>query len=333
MDVISRWNTLLLCTAMAIGLCFVSGRITFEHRQDVIQQQAALLQGTAWTYDGKPEYLPMFQNRLLFPALMTGLDALTPLSLSQSYLVVRLLTVFASLWVIVWVAQRISGGLPSREQFLFMMLLFFGFIFTFNFPPGEAPSDLPDGMFTALFVWASISYRLGFLLGLSLVAAFNRESAAFAGVIWALLNFDFATSRLSQMKTLLEGAAVSVVTYAWVLAIRHAVSDYDIPLSQQQFLMAGPDFWAKLSDFLSRPDPSDWPVLITAALIPWWLVLRAGSPTSVEKRLLVTAGVLALSTLLFGAVNELRVFIPSFVLVALAGAHRLSNSSTSPKSS
>lgn len=323
------WMTPVICLTMAIGLCFVSGRITFEHRQDVVHQQAALLEGKAWTYDGKTEYLPMFQNRLLFPAAMMGLERVTPLDLGESYQVARLLTVFVSLWGIVWVAQRIARTLAARDLLLVMMMLFYTFIFTFNFPPGEVPSDLPDALFTALFAWAAHTRRYAWLAVFSLTAALNRESAAFAGIVWIALTFDFDHARRRQLRTLMEGGLLSVGSYAFVLVIRHLMTDYSIALEHQQFVLGGAGFWAQLLTFLHAPHPGGWPVLLLAAMIPFALLLgRISQWHSTERRLLVAAAALALISLIFGYVNELRVFIPSLVLLNLACAHRLGRTST-----
>lgn len=327
-----RWSIAAVCAAMAIGLCFVSNTITFEHRGDVINQQVALLEGKAWLYDGQEIYWPMFQNRLLFPALLVGFEKLTPFDIGESYLLVRLATAFACLWVFAWVAQRLSPSLSERDQWLSLLLLFYSLIFTFNFPPGEGTSDFPDGMFIALFALAALKRRYGMLAALSLLAAFNRESAAFSGVIWVFANLQLADKRSQQFRVLVEGGVLSVATYAVVILIRHAFSDYDLSLQQQQFVTALSGLAAHLRQFLQHPTPSSWPVLLGACLFPFAVVLAQTSALDdIERRLLAAAAALAAISLVFGLINELRVFIPSLILVNLAATHRLARRDVPPQ--
>lgn len=324
-----RWVMPAVCAAMALGLCFVSNTITFDHRTDVINQQIALLEGHGWLYDGKEEHLPMFQNRLLFPALMVGFEKLTPFAIGESYLLVRLVTAFACLWVFAWTARQLSPQLSFRDRLLSLMLLFYTLIFTFNFPPGEGPSDFPDAMFTALFALAAFKRRYGVLAALSLIAAFNRESAAFSGVIWVFANLRLSEGRLHQLRTLLEGGILSMATYAAVLSIRHIFSDHAILPHQQQLVTALPHLIALVKQFLAHPTPSGWPLLLGACLVPFAVVFTKFSALDdTEKRLLYAAVTLAAISLVFGLINELRVFIPSLILVNLAATHRLARHET-----
>jgi len=79
-------------------------------------------------------------------------------------------------------------------------LLAYELVFTFA-QGWEHPTDFPDVALTGLWLWAAMAGRRWGLLAVALGAAFNRESAAFAGVLWLVL-YGFTvrwTARLSEL--------------------------------------------------------------------------------------------------------------------------------------
>ncbi|MCX5667350.1 MAG: hypothetical protein NTY34_03445, partial [Candidatus Omnitrophica bacterium] len=97
----------IFALAVALGLsfaiftCFVSNNLwsRFLHRQDVIDQQFAILKGESYLLGGDVHYWPMFQNRVLFAYGLKFLSSFGMLSVSKWYLLLRLFTAFLAFFV------------------------------------------------------------------------------------------------------------------------------------------------------------------------------------------------------------------------------------------
>ena len=323
----------LLSLSLSIALCFVSNNLSgrFELRGKNIQNHFAILAGQPGDYGfPQPLYLPAFQNRILFPALLRGASSIKLFSVPQWYLLLRLLTAVA-MFATFYATLRRYGGCDPRLASLGTGWLAYVLLFTFNHPY-EHTSDFPDAFFITLMLACVLSNRLLPLLLVCVFAATNRESAAFGGVLWAVVHgLPNDWSKLRGIKSayggvrwnaVLGGGFVSVVTYATVIGLRYAFGGAKAIARSGQTLTGWTELKQSLISVIHSPTPSSWPLLAFAMIVPLTGWIMTNRPYCVgEDRRVVTAGLLiGFVTVLFGLVHELRVFIPSLVLLCYAAA-------------
>lgn len=295
--------------ALALGLivAWASLSLRFGTRHEAIYNITATLQGKPISMGDLHTDLP-FYNRVFFPLLHQGVKRVLPFaSDGQVYLLLRILT-FQAAFVAFALVCNACLGLPRPITVLATALLGLATITTFNFP-WEYPDDAIDILGLALGVGAVLQRRYLWVLGLSIVFAANRESAAFFGIIWFVLH----ATRQSWLRPGIEGAVVCVLSYATTIGLR---------------LLVGPTFIANyitpavnlelLLDALSRPNLLGYPAMTVAALV----LLMAVTDLRVElvKRFYVLAGLFLVFGLTFGKINEMRVFLSTFVMLSFAVA-------------
>ena len=315
-----------LSACFAIITCFVSNNLgaRFEHRQETIQMQLAILEGRPYVLDGSLVYFGGFQNRVLFPLVLKGTsswgEAVGVGSIGQWFLALELITAFAA-FVVVWQLLRKHAGASPKLAAVGLGLLTYELIFTFN-QGWEHPTDFPDVAFTALMLWAAIARQRAALFVIAVLAALNRESAVFGGFLWCVLHAFDSRLRLQPIE-LAFGALVSLSAFICALGVRLYLGGV-AALAQGNF----DDFahsMARLTNDLAavlHPNPSSWPVLLAAMIaVPgiwiWWNRARIRER---DKRLLVSAAVIFIISVVFGQLPELRDFITSIVLVVFVAA-------------
>ncbi len=305
----------LACMMFALLLCGVSNNLhgRFASRSDVIQQQFSLLDGRPLPFGTHTAPMKMWRNRILFPFLLAIATRVSALTASQWYTVVRFATAVVALMVFWGLVRGTSGGSPVRaligSALLTYMLLFTLLSFTL-----DVPSDFPDAALAAGSLWAVLKRKRAWILLLAAIGAANRESAAFAGVMWLCVH-GFSPTRKGRVGEWAFAAGLSAGAYIVVTALRHVFGGQFVE-TPQVFAFVSIKFW--LTGFLRHPSLDGWPLL---AIAMWGLPAMVIWPhrrqiESIQVRLLVAAGLMAAITATFGAINELRVFIPSIVTVA-----------------
>jgi hypothetical protein len=340
-----RLASFVLAASLAVGVTYVSITLKprFDSRAETIANQFALLDGEPLHIGGGPPVqMEPFRNRVLFPALLRGASRLGGLSTEDWYLFLRLGTAFGAFLAFYGGAR--SLGASERVGAAASLLLAFALVPTFNHS-SEHPTDFLDVAVFALAVPLVLRRRLAAVAVLGLVAAANRESAAFLGVLWAGVHavpfgpgwagtgrWRDLTGRSVAWRDVALGAALAASSYAAVLALRvvfggagmaDAASQTFAPLGQLQ---------VALRYALDHPSPFSWIGLGLAmgALPVMWLASNRRSLDGVARRLLALSGALAVPTLLFGHLDELRVFIPSLVLLLYAAARGEAAASGAP---
>ena len=244
------------------------------------------------------------------------------------FVILRLATAFLAFLVFSLVSIKVSGASPKVAA-LGSGWLALGLIPTFNHG-WEHPTDFPEVMFSSLLLWFSIRGCKAATLVTTLVASLNRQTAAFAGVVWLCLH-GFGSRKGVRPG---EGAyalllmAASYVTgwlVKWVVRgdadWRYVVNGY---LTIEQFL-----------EFLAHPWASGWPVLLVALVLPTvlWLFANRAALTSIDNRILLAVGVTIGISSLIAFMAELRsVFLVPHVLatfVAVSAESRVRTSSGS----
>jgi hypothetical protein len=312
--------SLVFVACLALGVVFVSGYLgdRQKFRSEVIRMQFDLLQGKDYVLNGRPMYLPSFQNRVLFPLALLAVTQTGVLDANDAFVFLRLFTAWLALLTVWWVARSISDCSPKLAA-AGTLLLAFSLIFTFQFA-WEHPTDLLDVFFIALMTWAVVKKRVWLLLGIALVAALNRESAAFAGVLWAFC-YALDEKRRVQLGELGRALVLIAVPYAAVLALRFIFGGARAISANTQMVTA---FASLQNDFKILTDyltPFNWLALALALFIPplLWLATNWRATIVLQRRFVYAALVFILISFLFGIVSELRIFIPSVVILILMG--------------
>jgi hypothetical protein len=174
---------LILSLCFAVFTSFVSNNLQSrsQNRDDSIQKEFSILAGKPFLLGGWPVYFPEFQNRVLFAAALSALNALGVASLEQCYVFLRLCTSVLAFFML-WQLLTRSTGADDRTAAMGLGALAYVLVFEFNHG-WEHPTDFQDVIFTLGFLWASLHRRWVSLILITFVACFSRESAVFAGLI------------------------------------------------------------------------------------------------------------------------------------------------------
>ncbi|HZS48866.1 MAG TPA: hypothetical protein VFC63_27585 [Blastocatellia bacterium] len=264
---------ILLSVAFGIFVCTASNKALNrqDHRSESVEMEHNILRGQPFHHGAKLIYVPAWQNRILFPALLelgTRLGVLTP---SGWYLLIRLLisiAMFTSFWLVLRSDAQAEIKLASAG----LLLLAYNLVITFM-SATEMTSDFPEAIFAAFFIAASLRRKRVVLLVLSVIAAANRESAAFAGVIWFFL-YAIDERRKINWRETGYAALVSICSYGTAIAIRYAFGGAQAVKSKTQILMLKGNY-DSVKDFLSHPTPFSWVGLIFCFLVPDLLWIAA----------------------------------------------------------
>lgn len=299
---------LLLAFALGLVVAWASLTLRFGTRADTLHNLDAVLRGAPFRSGTEFVANLPFYNRVLVPLLHRGLSrALPVLSEGQWYLLLRL-AAFQAAFAAFALVCHLGLRAPRPLTGLASCLLAVATIASFNFPWEEA-SDALDLLVLALGVGASLGRRWLVCLGLSLLFAANRESAAFLGLIWALLT----ATRADWPRRLAEGAVICGLSYGTALALKKAIgpvfiANYYTPAVNLDRLLTA----------LVTPNPMAWlPMLLAVVAL---LVSFADRRAGLVRRLFALAALFVGFVALFGVVGELRVFLPTFVMLAFAVA-------------
>jgi hypothetical protein len=246
----------------------------------------------------------------MFPLIHQGLSRLLPaLSGEHWYVLLRIVSFQLAFLVFtlacVWVLKS-----SYRDYCLAATLLALSFIISFNLP-WENPSDALDIVALSLGALASLWNRLFLALGVALLFATNRESAAFIGIIWIILA-DHGT--WPKSRRLFEGLFISVFSYAVSIALRYYIAgpsntaNYFVPLINLEILISA----------LTQFHPLSWlPMLLSLFAI---MSISINYSNALARQFVALAAIIAVPSWLFGLINEIRVSLPSLLMMAFAVA-------------
>ncbi|HZS48864.1 MAG TPA: hypothetical protein VFC63_27575 [Blastocatellia bacterium] len=327
---------LLLSGSFAIFICIASDKYDNRdaRRAESVEFERAIFHGQHYYSGGRLVYTPPWQNRVLFPSLLElgiHIGVFTPIGW---YALLRLLFGFA-MFVTFWFALRMEACASFQLSGAGLLLLTYCFFCTFSTPFGMT-CDFPDAMFITLFIVASLRHKRILLLILSIIAAANRESSAFAGVIWFFL-YAADDKRKINWKEAGFGALVSISSYISVIALRYAFGGAQAIKSNTQYLPFRNNFY-NVMEFVHHPTPFSFIGLIFCMTVPCltWILLNREYLTFTHKRLLMAAGAVTVISLVFGNAGDTRIFIPSmvmviFVAVGVEAVSQLNNRISYPK--
>jgi hypothetical protein len=183
--------------------------------------------------------------------------------------------------------------------------------------PWEGPSDALDLAGFALGMGAILRQRFVLCLVLSVVFAMNRDSAALLGAAWSIL----LATKQDGVRRALEGLVIFAGSYATALAIRWMQA----PQALKQFNTRSVNVRSFLEAFAPF-NPLSWLVVLAASFLLFLPLLNLAR--SRACRFVALGMLLLLPTVSFGLVNELRVFLEIFAVLAFAIAAGLEESAS-----
>ena len=300
----------LLVVSLASTVCFVSNNLNsrVQHRDETVAQQVALLSRAPLMFDGEASDQPEFRNRVLFPIVMIGVARVTGLDLREAFLLVRWLSALLCFGTFVWFSITMTGNDMSTSTLAAALLALF-FVASFNHP-WEHPTDFPDATAMILGAWAAIRRRLLPAIVVTAIAAANRESAVFIGVVWMAVTSHDPTRRVTAV---IQGAAMIAVALSVTFALRRF---FGIPGARALNSVAENPVMPMLLGAIQHPFLS-WAMMLAASLGPTLAVIavRWRRFSADSRRLILTAGVVAAVSLIVGAPNELRIMTPAAALL------------------
>jgi len=257
-------------------------------------------------------YIPAFQNRVLFPALLETGAHIGIFSVNAWYALIRF-TTSIFMFAVFWLALRMNAGADQRVAFTGQLLLAYCLIGTFNITL-VLTNDFPDAMFTASFVVVALRYNRILFFILAIIAATNRESSAFAGLIWVFL-YGIDDNRKINWRESAFGALVSVFSYGVVILLRYVFGGAEAIKSNTQSLDLKTNLY-QIVQFAKHPTPFSWAGLICCMTAPcvFWLVMNREFLSLLHMRLILAACAIAAISIFFGNISEPRIFIPSIVI-------------------
>ena len=311
---------------LLVALCVVLGvfataasTLTFDRgarRFDVVDTQLRLLKGGPAVFDRTVVYLPTNQNRILVPLALTSLVGIGMKPL-VAYTTVRLLTAIAMFGGVAWILGRTTRADP-RVIAAALLVLALAVLPSFNYG-WEQPSDFPDVLFMTASAALATMGRRWLTLAVAAVAAANRESAAFAGVIWAAVTWRNGDGRVDVRElgfaTLISATAMSVV-----LALRYALGGAAAVGSDTQTVVSLWETIVSLAEAVNQPSLTRWPVLAAVMFGPviFWLLLNRARFDRRQAGLIAAAAMISIFTLCTGLASELRRHLPAFAVLLYA---------------
>jgi hypothetical protein len=304
------------CCAMVTSFVSLNLAPRLEHRSEVIDQQFRILEGRSYTFNGVPRYFPEFQNRFLFAAVLKAAASLGGASEEQWYVALRLITGFLAFFVF-WGLLRVAGGADAKTAVMAMGLMAYEFVLTYNHG-WEHPTDYFDFLFIGLFIWSALQKGRLLMFLCVFLASCNRESSAFAGVIWFFLHALTAKQRIKFSEGLFA-AGLSLSGYGMVILLRYLLGGEQALAAQTLAIQWWRAYFLRL---VHEPSIWSWPVLLTCMALPiclWNWANRLQRPLK-QEQLLGAGVVIALISMTFAILEELRIFIPAATVLVFASA-------------
>jgi hypothetical protein len=247
----------------------------------------------------------------MFAAIHQALSRFAPFaSEGQWYLLLRI-TSFEAAFIAFAVVCRRSIISAPRDYCLAATLLAVSTIASFNHS-WEEPSDALDLFALTLGVSAAINGRFFICLALSVVFAANRESAAFIGIAWFIL----ASTPRSRVRRLLGAALICFASFSTTVALRayfggiENTGNYITPFRNYELIFGA----------IVRFNILSWlAMLSTAAAL---LIINVNLKDVKARQFVILAAAFLVPAVLVGLINEIRIFLPCFLMLSFAVAVR-----------
>jgi len=298
----------------------------FLNQEEAVASQQATLDRRPFILSGVPTNYSSWRSRIFIPYAIKGLANLTGIRFSQSYVLVRFISACLALAAFSLLAARHANGgnwYGAASAGFFALTFFPTFLYIY-----ETPTDFSDAFFFAVLTLLALEKRrLPFALVL-LVGMTNRESAIFALVVWFVIHAvgsRHAVVIREAAYCAVLGALASVLI-AWLrvsFAVRPdgQLANYGLAAIAQPFTW---HIWWGLSNhmssFLLHPYFGS-PIFYLLGYTVFFTALLWGGrhqlPPPVRRAAVAAAGIFIFSVP-FANLPEIRVYIPSLVIVTFA---------------
>ena len=296
---------------LVLSLALLSAQVSFRIKGETVGES---FNAELDTLRGHPR-IPQFQNRVLAPALVFAAREILPTSITDKsvWYLARFLSAALAYVTLYWLVVRMTGG--RLRALLAVGLVSFAYLWTPMAHPWEYTSDFFDVMFTALIVALALAERHLLLLAVVVVAAMNRESAAFAGIVSICIAAARYGMSWRQWPRFVPGVACMAAAAAVVVGLRRGLAQ--VPAVDQEIgllsMLGDPDHLRSLLQ-----PTGVLPMLFATALVFGVVLWRLPSPWSADQRaLLAASAICAAITLVLGIPTELRVWLPCWTILAL----------------
>jgi hypothetical protein len=293
---------------LGLIVAWVSLSMRLHTRADTIHNMSNILHGRPMVFGDDTSALHPFYNRILFPSMLKALShGLRVLSEGQWYILLRIATVTLGLGAFAFTCVR-TLRLAPRDFRLATSLMAVSTIAAFGYP-WEDPTDVLDVCAQSLSVLAALEGRFVLCLAVAALFACNRESAAYAGVIW----FVLAPGPRAWPRRGAEAAAISVASYAIAVILRLVISR----TGAVNWLPIDHNIEALLLALRPFTFVSWLGVLLAVTLL---LACCIDMREDLTRRFVALAVLFAIPAFLFGYIDDLRVFLPCAVMLCFAVA-------------
>lgn len=305
---------LVLSFLLAATFVAVSHVANFPHLQESVGNQLALIRGQPFVFDGKSTYIEPHYNRILFPVLLSfSREVMVNWTDVQLFLLLRFLTSAACFFAIYLAA--IDRMAPADTLLICLAAVF---CLITQVPAGWIqPGDIIDlTLCFFMFLWL-LEGRFAAGLVIACVTAVNRETGAFAGIAYFVLN----VGHTGWVALILRVVLLGVVPFLLAVAVRRIVLPGTVAL-----VSGGQTFWGWEANFrdvleaVTAPRPTGWLMLLLAMLVVPWLVAFVRRPQAIGfgRMLAVFALIFGISGYV-GIIREVRVFLPcvSFIFACV----------------
>ena len=307
-----RWMLAFAVEAIAAA---VASKVQLSNMPGVISTEARILAGQD-VFAAPGVVLTTLYNRILFPFFFVQTMRLLP-SLDPGHIFVAMrFASFLLCFGLMFQAIDRRAGRAGIDPQMAALATGLAFIATLLHHPGPTTSDIFDLALMFFIFLSIIEDRLGIAFALACLSAVNRESGAFAGVAYFILR----AGHESPVRLLATSAVLAVIPYGLAIGVRRLVYQGNMPsMDAGQFFTGIPSNLATLMvDFMRANPNNNAYVLIamtTLAVLPF-----ARRSVSFDFRVRVLAATLsiAVASLMFGLVRELRIFLPCVSLLVAA---------------
>lgn len=298
----------LLAASLGLIVTWVSLNLRLPTRADTLHNLSAQLHGSPLIYAGEEFTKFPVYNRILFPALHEAITKHAGFSSAEQwYLLMRCASFQLAFLAFVFVCRN-ALGMPSRAIALPACLLAIATIVSFNFR-WEDVTDAIDLLALSLSAGAALARRYLVCLLLAVFFALNREVAAYAGIVWFVLN----ATRTSFIFVGMQSAIISVASYGVAIAVRHAVR----PASSANWITPLDNVEKFISALTTFHFPN-WLAMLAATIA--LLFINVSFRGTLAKKFVTIALIFFAPAVVFGLLDELRVLLPNFLMLAFAVA-------------
>jgi hypothetical protein len=323
-QILRRVSCLTYLACLSALLSSLSHSLSANYLDESIRNQVAIALGQPYHAAGLHFVVEPFYNRILFPYLLVSAKHFfEQVTWFQIFALVRFIEFFVCLYIVYFSLERRHDTISSDPPTL-MALFSLAFIPSLIFP-WELPSDIIDFTLSYLAFLAILEGRLTQAILIAILTSINRESGAFAEILYGSLYFW----RVPWPALLTRFLLLSCIPYGAAVAIRAHQLGLAWGETGQQY--TGIWFNAKkVLDWLRDPlqfewfvDPvlHLWPILgFSMVFMPLYILQVPAREDHV--RVMAALALILLVTALFGNWSEPRVFIPATALICAAAVAR-----------